>query len=139
MSESPASSSLPRAPVATAPSPHFTATFKKAVKAFKKKTKQDPTANPLAIQLQGCDSPAAIVTVLQDEIDQFKRSHSGDERLHKWLGPTINVLCAFSATLGQGVGLVNINRSVYVSLKHLFCRFSILPKLFLLAPASSSR
>jgi hypothetical protein len=91
------------------PSPNFKAIFEKALKVYTKKTKQDLTAHPLATQLQECDSPAAIVTILQDQIDQFRQSQSGDERLQKWLNPTINVLYAFSATLGQGIGIVNIN------------------------------
>ncbi|KAI9433551.1 hypothetical protein H4582DRAFT_987135, partial [Lactarius indigo] len=33
-------------------------------------------------------------------------SRRDDERLTKWLNPTVNVLYAFSATLGEGVGLV---------------------------------
>ena len=32
--------------------------------------------------------------------------------MKRWLGPAINVLCAFSATLGDGVGFVNVNPSV---------------------------
>jgi hypothetical protein len=90
-------------------SPSFKLIFEKALKAYTKKTKQDLTAHPLATQLQGCDSPAAIVIILQDQIDQFRQSQSGDERLQKWLNPTINVLYAFSATLGQGIGMVNNN------------------------------
>ena len=95
--------------VATASSSSFNAIFEKALKAYTKKTNQDLTAHPLATQLHACDSPAAIVTILNDQIDQFRQSQSGDERLQKWLNPTINVLYAFSATLGAGVGLVNIN------------------------------
>jgi hypothetical protein len=112
MSQSPASSSLPRTPVATETSSNFKVIFEQALKAYTKKTKQDLTAHPLATQLQECDSPAAIVTILQGQIDQFRQSQSGDERLQKWLNPTINVLYSFSATLGTGVGMVNINRSV---------------------------
>ena len=109
MSESPAPSSFPRTLVTASP-PNFTAIVEKALKAYKKKTKQDLTANLLATELQECDSPAAIVAILQDQINQFRQSQSGDERLRKWLSPTINVLYAFSETLGRGVGLVNINR-----------------------------
>ena len=93
----------------TASSPNFKVIFEKALKAYTKKTKQDLTVHPLATQLQACNSPVAIVTILQAQIDQFRQSQSGDERLQKWLNPTINVLYAFSATLGAGVGLVNIN------------------------------
>ena len=135
MNQSPAS----RTPATTASSSNFNAIFDKALEAYTKKTKQDLTANSLVAQVQECNSPDAIVAILQDQIYQFRQSQSGDERLQKWLSPTINVLYAFSATLGQGVGLVNSNRSLWVSLKYLFCRFSLLPKLLLLAPASSSR
>ncbi|KAH9026881.1 hypothetical protein EDB84DRAFT_1677618 [Lactarius hengduanensis] len=56
--------------------------------------------------LQPCDSPATILTILQEQADQFKQSRSADERLQKWRNPTINVLYAFSQTLGEGIGLV---------------------------------
>ena len=117
MSQSPASSSMVKTPATAASASNFNAIFEKALKAYTKKTKQDLTANPLATQLQECNSPEAIMTILQDQIDQFRQSQRGDERLQKWLSPTINVLYAFSETLGQGVGLVNINRSVCVSRK----------------------
>ena len=105
-------------------SSNFNAIFTKALKEYTKKTKQDLTAHPLATQLQACDSSAAIVTILQDQIDQFRQSQSGDEKLKKWLSPTINVLYAFSATLGAGLGQVNINRSVrnpaQISIRQVF-------------------
>jgi hypothetical protein len=62
--------------------------------------------HPLATQLQSCDSPAAILSVLTDLVQQFEQSRTSDERLGTWLDPTVTVLFAFSATLGEGVGLV---------------------------------
>ena len=95
--------------MATASSPSsFGVIFDKALEAYKEKAKEDLTVHPLAAQLQSCDSPAALLTILQDQIDQFSQSRSDDERLKKWLNPTINVLYAFSATLGGGIGSVNI-------------------------------
>ncbi|KAI9447685.1 hypothetical protein H4582DRAFT_2123996 [Lactarius indigo] len=99
MSQSPASSSMPT-------SSNFTIVFEKALKAYQKTTKQDLTVHPLTGQLQACDSPTAILTILQGQVDQFTQSRSGHEKLKSWLNPTINVLYAFSATLGEGVGLV---------------------------------
>ena len=102
-----------RNPVATASSSSsFGVIFDKALKAYKEKTKEDLAVHPLAAQLQACESPAALLTILQDQIDQFNHSQSNDERLKKWLSPTINVLYTFSETLGGGIGLVNINWSV---------------------------
>ncbi|KAH9002471.1 hypothetical protein EDB86DRAFT_3241984, partial [Lactarius hatsudake] len=99
MSRSLASSSMPT-------SSNFKDIFEKALKAYQKKTKQDLVAHPLTNQLQACDSPAAILTILQGQVDQFMQSQSGREKLKSWLNPTISVLYAFSATLGEGVGLV---------------------------------
>lgn len=66
--------------------------------------------HPLLPSLQSCDSPEAILAVLREQIPTFSQSQNGgDDRVTKWLTPTVNVLHAFSAaTLGQGVGLVNI-------------------------------
>ncbi|KAH9011718.1 hypothetical protein EDB83DRAFT_353024 [Lactarius deliciosus] len=105
MSRSSAPSSSSKTPETTSSS-NFEVIFEKALKAYNKNTKQDLTAHPLAARLQTCDSPAAILTILQEQIDQFKQSRSADERLQKWLNPTINVLYAFSQTLGEGIGLV---------------------------------
>ncbi|KAH9011780.1 hypothetical protein EDB84DRAFT_1569541 [Lactarius hengduanensis] len=54
-------------------------------------------------QLQSCDSPSAILAILRAQVQAFDQSQSADERLTRWLDPTVNVLYAFSATLGEGV------------------------------------
>ena len=84
----------------------FQSVLNAALEEYEKKTKTKLLAHPLAAQLQSCDSSAAILSVLQNIIQQFDRRRSSDERLSNWLGPTVNVLYAFSSTLGQGVGLV---------------------------------
>jgi hypothetical protein len=38
----------------------------------------------------------------------LSQSQNGDNGLTKWVAPTVNVLYAFSATIGGGIGLVNI-------------------------------
>jgi len=43
-------------------------------------------------------------------VQEFEQSRSIDQRLTKWLDPTVNVLYAFSATLGEGVGLAHLNK-----------------------------
>ena len=111
MSQPPASSSMPTPPT-RASSSNFKVIFENAFKAYQRKAKQDLTVIPLFSQLQACDSPAAILTLLQDQVVQFVQSRSGDERLKRWLGPSINVLYAYSETLGAGVGLVRVNPSV---------------------------
>ena len=86
----------------------FQAIFQVALKSYQKQTKKDLLVHPLASQLQDCDSTTAILVILQDQVRQFDKSHSGDEKLTKWLGPTVNVLSAFSATISSGVCLVRL-------------------------------
>jgi hypothetical protein len=102
---------MSQAPTATAAtSLRFQAIFHAAVKTYQKQTKNDLIAHPLASQLQSCDSTSAIIAILQDQVQEFDKSRSGDERLTKWLSPTVNVLTAFSATVAGGVGLVSLDR-----------------------------
>ena len=90
-------------------SSRFQAIFQAALESYQKQTKKDLLAHPLASQLQDCDSTNAVLAILQDQIREFDKSHSGDERLTKWLGPTVNVLNAFSATVSGGVSMVGLD------------------------------
>ena len=91
-------------------SSNFRAIFVAGMKAYEKKTKTDLLTHPLATQLKSCNSSSDILAVLHDKVNEFDQSRSLSERLSSWLNPTINVLYAFSATLGAGVGLVSLNR-----------------------------
>ena len=95
-------------------SSNFQCIFNASLQAYDNKTKNKLLDHPLAAQLQSCDSPDAILTVLQDLVQKFDKRRTSDERLKNWLDPTVNVLYAFSATLGDGVGLVSPNsQSLY--------------------------
>jgi hypothetical protein len=105
--------SSPRSIMTTVPSTsssqsNFATIFNAALESYKRKTKKDLTSHPLLSSLQSCDSPEAILTVLRDHIPTFNQSQNGDDRLTKWVPPIVNVLYAFSATVGQGVVLVCI-------------------------------
>jgi hypothetical protein len=95
-------------PNASSSSSNFQSVFNAALDAYENKAKTRLLTHPLAAQLQSCDSPTAILSVLQDLIEQFDRRRRSDERLTNWLNPTVNVLYAFSSTIGQGVGLVSL-------------------------------
>ena len=90
-------------------SSNFQSVLNAALDAYEKMTKSKLLTHPLAVQLQACDSPTAILSILQNLIQQFDHRHSSDERLTNWLTPTVNVLYALSSTLGQGVGIVSFN------------------------------
>ena len=88
-------------------STNFETIFSAALKVYKRQTKKDIDSHPLATELKSCDSSSTILAVFRTQVQTFDKSQSADGRLTKWLDPTVNVLLAFSATLGNGVGVVN--------------------------------
>jgi hypothetical protein len=72
--------------------------FNVALEAYKKRTKIDLLTHPLADRLKACDSASSILTVLQEQIQGFNQSQLSNG---KWLDPTVNLLFAFSETLGK--------------------------------------
>jgi hypothetical protein len=82
--------------------------FDSALKAYRKKTGKDLTSDPLLCDLETCNSPDAILAVLRAQTRRHGQpQNSGDESL-TWLKPTINVLNAFSATIGAVAGQVRL-------------------------------
>jgi hypothetical protein len=94
-----------------ASSSNFQLIINNALKAYEKRTKKDLLAHPLASQIQACNSPSAILAVLHQQVQELDQSQSSDDRWTKWLDPTVGVLYALSATLGEGVGLVSLGTS----------------------------
>jgi hypothetical protein len=93
-------------PTASTSSNNFQVIFNNALKAYERRTKKDLIAHPLAAQLQDCDSHSRILIVLQQQVQELNQSQTSDERLTKWLDPTVKVLHTFSETLGESVSLV---------------------------------
>ena len=94
--------------VAATSSTDFQLIFNNALKEYERRTKEDLVAHPLAAALQNCNSPSAILAALHQQVQGLDRSPSSDERLTKWLHPTVNVLLTFSDVLGEGVSLVSL-------------------------------
>jgi hypothetical protein len=102
-----ASSSVPTS--AATSSSDIERIFDTALESYKRKTKEDLKDHELFKMLEKCDSPAAILAVFQaTQFGDPSRTGSG-ERLRGWLVPTLNVLCTFSNTLGEGVSLVIVD------------------------------
>ena len=87
----------------TSTSSNFQLIFDNALKLYKKRTNNDLLKHPLANRLQSCNSPATILAVLQEQVEQLNQSQRSNT---KWLNPTINVLLTFSEALGEGVSTV---------------------------------
>ena len=88
-------------------STNFQLIFNNALDTYKKRTKNDLLAHPLAAELQKSNSPTAILAVLHQQVQGLDRSPSSGDRWTKWLDSTVNVLHTLSETLGEGVSLVN--------------------------------
>ncbi|KAH9031840.1 hypothetical protein EDB84DRAFT_155858 [Lactarius hengduanensis] len=103
MSQPPASSSMVQNSQTTPPidSYNFKVIFEAALEAYKKKTKQSIESHALFTQLKTCGSPDTVLDLLRGQVNL-----SADEGFKKWLNPTINVLFAFSGTLGEGIGVI---------------------------------
>jgi hypothetical protein len=111
-------------------SSNFRLIFDNALKAYEKRTKKDLLTHPLADRLESCDSASNILTVLQEQVQELNQSQ---RRFSKWLEPTVNVLHAFSETLGEGVGSVCFKFELVQGLpSHLFGRHSHPQRKFLL-------
>jgi hypothetical protein len=88
-------------------SANFETFFIASLEEYKTQTKKDIASHPLAAQLKSCNSSSAILAVLRTQVQTFDQSQSAHEKWTKWLGPTVNVLYGFSATFGNGVGVVS--------------------------------
>ncbi|KAN0129884.1 hypothetical protein V8E53_012356, partial [Lactarius tabidus] len=99
---------MSQVPSTSTSSPNFETIFTAALNTYKRQTKKDIAAHPLATELKSCDSSSAIIAILRTQVQNFDQSQGADdsEKWTKWLDPTVNVLLSFSATLGNGVGVV---------------------------------
>jgi hypothetical protein len=90
---------------------NYQAIFDSALEVYKKKTGKDLTSHPLLRSFEACHSPDAVLAVLRAQILGHGNPQSiGENLLLTWLSPTINVLNAFSVTIGGVVSPVSLTR-----------------------------
>ena len=86
---------------------NYQSIFDSALERYKKKTGKDLTKDPLLRSIETCNSPDAVLTLLRAQILGPGQSQSSSDKSTSWLDPTVNVINAFSAAIGGGVGLVS--------------------------------
>jgi hypothetical protein len=91
-------------------SSNFQLIINNALDEYKKRTRNDLVAHPLSTQLQSCNSPSAVLAVLQQQVQGLDQSRGGDEPWSRLLDPTVNIIYTLSATLGAGIGLVCLRK-----------------------------
>jgi hypothetical protein len=77
---------------------------------YKTKTGIDLTDNPLAKELQSCDSAEAVLDIIQREAKAFDKFRDRNKWLMKWINPSVDVLFTISSTLSAGVSIVRTIR-----------------------------
>jgi hypothetical protein len=86
---------------------NFTAIFQAASSEYESVTGKRLDAHPFATEFDNCDSPEAVLNVFRTQARTFDKFRKGDEKLLTWLDPIVHILFTFSATLGEGIGLVS--------------------------------
>jgi len=100
---------------------NFTAIFASAESEYQRVTGNRLDTHPFAAQLRSCDSPEDVSKIFRTQVHALRNFRQGDEKLMKWLDPTVNILFIFSSTVAEGIGLVSrIIHSHIIILQHLF-------------------
>ena len=94
---------------ATTCSSNFTALFDVALAKYTKFTGSDLRSHPLASMIDKCESPDAVLAIIQEQSRAFDGFRNGDPKLIKWLAPLVNGLHAIStnAVISAGASLVS--------------------------------
>ena len=105
------------------PSSDFNSILDGALSQYKKKTGEGLLEHRLAAEVNRCDSIGAISAILQSQARELQQFRDGDQRVMKWIYPTVDVLSTFSETLG---GVASIVCPENTARNHLMCILMLL-------------
>jgi hypothetical protein len=86
--------------------------IRKALDNYAEQMKIDLNDNPFAEQVKRCDSPEAILELLEKNRDEFKEYRDKNRKFIHSLNPIVKFVHAFSGILGEATSLVSTNRSL---------------------------
>ncbi|KAH9033932.1 hypothetical protein EDB84DRAFT_83913 [Lactarius hengduanensis] len=92
-------------PKTSSSSSDFVSILDAALSEYNKKTGKDLLGQPLTADLGRCASVDDILTILQHHANAFEQFRRGDHRLMKWIGSSVHVFDALSATFSESIGL----------------------------------
>ena len=81
-----------------------------ALDDYAKQMKIDLKGNPFAEELKDCNSPDAILQLLEKNRDDFKEYREKDRKFIDCLNPVVKFVHAFSDVLGEAASLVSAER-----------------------------
>ncbi|KAI0252123.1 hypothetical protein BJV78DRAFT_1352556 [Lactifluus subvellereus] len=109
---------------------NFTSIFDAAAKEYKKLTKKDLHTHPFAAQFHKCDTPHVVLDVFRKQAQDFEEFRKGDDRLIKWLDPTVNYM------FGSDCGSTFIS-GIPREIRFFPCRYFLIPPSQPFSPAKT--
>jgi hypothetical protein len=82
-----------------------------AVDKYAEQTGINLKENPFADKVKGCDSPDAVLLLLQENVKAFKDYRDQNRKFIDCLSPVVQFVHAFSGILGEAAGLVSREQS----------------------------
>ena len=82
-----------------------------AFETYAEQMKIDLQDNLFAEEIKGCNSPEAILQLLEKSKDEFKEYRDKNRKFIDCLNPVVKFVHAFSDVLGEASSLVSANRS----------------------------
>ncbi|SRR6266571_2936463 len=93
-----------------------------AADKYAEQTRINLKDNPFADKIKDCDSPDAVLLLLQENLKAFKDYRDQNRKFIDCLSPIVQFVHAFSGILGEAAGLVSREQS-FLSL-YIFYSFS---------------
>ncbi|KAH8979982.1 hypothetical protein EDB86DRAFT_3248178 [Lactarius hatsudake] len=93
-----------------------------ALDNYAEQMKIDLQDNPFAEEINSCDSPGAIVQLLERNRDEFKEYRDKNRKFIDCLNPVVQFVHAFSGILGEATSLIPFQpaKLVFVGINVLF-------------------
>ncbi|KAF8259818.1 hypothetical protein EI94DRAFT_966096 [Lactarius quietus] len=93
-----------------------------AVDKYTEQTGINLKENPFADKINTCDSPTAVLVLLQDNLKAFKDFRDQNRKFIDCLSPVVQFVHAFSGILGEAAGLIPFQPAqlIFVGIDVLF-------------------
>jgi hypothetical protein len=77
-----------------------------AIDKYAEQTGINLQENPFTDKVKGCDSPSAVLLLLQENVNAFKVYRDNNRKFIECVSPVVQFVHAFSGILGEAAGLV---------------------------------
>ena len=85
----------------------FQSILNNALSDYAAQTGVDLTKYESTDQIEGCDSPDEVVSILREKAKQFEEYREGNCTLINWITPIVQVIHVFSGLPGEASGIVS--------------------------------